>query len=123
LLEGSAMRAMLIFAALLGAVAVACGAFAAHGADVYEAQLLETGARYQLIHALAVFAAAHLAPKTPRLAEAAAMLFLAGAIIFPGALYALALGAPRFFGAIAPVGGMSFVAGWVMLAVAAQRAR
>jgi uncharacterized membrane protein YgdD (TMEM256/DUF423 family) len=116
------MRALLVVAALIGAAGVAFGAFGAHAAaDERARTLLETGARYQLIHALAVFAAAHLAAQAPRAASASALLFIAGAVIFPGALYALALGAPRFFGAVAPVGGLCFIAGWVALAFAATR--
>lgn len=115
-------------AALSGAVAVAAGAFAAHGLDlrtetgVKARDWLQTGSQYEMAHALAILAVAALssgARINAGLAVAAQILFLAGSILFPGALYALALGGPRWFGAVAPVGGLALIAGWVSLAAAA----
>ena len=48
-------------------------------------------------------------------------LFLAGSVLFPGALYSLSFGGPRWFGAVAPIGGLAFIAGWVFLAIAALK--
>lgn len=113
-------------AALSGAVAVIVGAFAAHGLDLRtEAGIkardwLQTGSHYEMIHALAMLAVVALSGRlNGRLAVAAQYLFLAGSILFPGVLYSLAFGGPRWFGAVAPFGGLAFVAGWVSLALAA----
>lgn len=111
------MRTLLVLAALSGFLAVAFGAFAAHGASDHAAELLRTGAHYQIVHALAVFAAAYVAP-TRRLAPA---LFLAGSLLFAGSLYALAFGAPGVIGAITPLGGLCFLAGWLALGWSAWR--
>jgi uncharacterized membrane protein YgdD (TMEM256/DUF423 family) len=110
------MRGLLVGAALAGLACVAFGAFAAHGVTDARAQgLLRTGAEYGLIHCLAVFAASSLR------AQAAAALFLAGAVVFGGTLFAMALGAPQWLGAATPLGGLSFVAGWAALAWAARK--
>lgn len=112
--------------AALGAVAVAAGAFGAHALRARLAPdmlaVFETGARYQMYHALALLAVALLigrqAPAHP-LARAAGWLFTAGIVLFSGSLYALALTGVRTLGAITPVGGLAFIAGWVCLAGAA----
>jgi uncharacterized membrane protein YgdD (TMEM256/DUF423 family) len=111
------MRILLALAALSGFLAVALGAFAAHGASERAAELLRTGAHYQMVHALAVFAAVFVAP-TRRLAPA---LFLVGGLLFAGSLYALAFGAPGVLGMITPLGGLCFLAGWGLLAWSAWR--
>jgi uncharacterized membrane protein YgdD (TMEM256/DUF423 family) len=106
-------------AAILGALAVALGAFGAHALrgelDPAALAIWQTAVSYLLWHVLAAFAALHAADaaKTARIAAA---LFLAGAIVFSGTLFALALGAPRWFGAITPVGGTLLIAGWIALA-------
>lgn len=121
-------RGWIVVAGVSGAVSVIAGAFAAHGLDAAtEAgakarEWLQTGSHYQLVHALAILAVAALANGArvkPGLATAAQILFLAGSILFPGALYALALGGPRWFGAVAPIGGLAFILGWLALAAAA----
>src|SRR2546423_1662154 len=77
----------------------------------------ETAARYHLVHALAAaFAADRAGRGGGAAAERAAGLFLAGIGLFSGSLYALALGGPHLVGAITPLGGVSFMAGWVLLA-------
>lgn len=106
---------------VLGALGVALGAFGAHGlTDMVEEQALEwwhTGARYHLVHALAVIAvAAH-----PRSPDLAGWLFVAGILLFSGSLYAMTLTDVRALGAITPVGGLCFIAGWLTLAVVAVR--
>jgi uncharacterized membrane protein YgdD (TMEM256/DUF423 family) len=112
--------------AFSGLIAVALGAFAAHALRArLDAALLvtfETGARYQMYHALALLAVGLLAERSPtRLLGASGLLFVAGTILFSGSLYALALTGARGFGAITPFGGVAFVLGWLCLGLAALR--
>ncbi|UTP38362.1 DUF423 domain-containing protein [Phenylobacterium sp. LH3H17] len=104
------MRIWLILAALGGLLAVGFGAFGAHGVtDPKAREWLQTGTLYAFVHCLAVFASARVkAPLAPP-------LFLSGVLVFSGSLYAMALGAPRILGAITPIGGLLFLAGWLML--------
>jgi uncharacterized membrane protein YgdD (TMEM256/DUF423 family) len=114
----------------LGAVnaflAVAAGAFGAHALQGrLEARMqavFETGVRYHLIHALGMFVAAWLCTRGASLSPAAGWLMQAGIVLFSGSLYALALSGVRALGAITPIGGLCFLAGWGCLAVAALRA-
>lgn len=111
----------LTLAALLGFVSVAAGAFGAHAAaDDRARDLLKTGAQYGLAHALAVFAWTALAPGAKR-AGLIPALFLGGAVVFCGTLYAMALGGPRILGAVTPIGGLLFLAGWLSLAWSVRR--
>lgn len=105
-------------AALSGAVAVMAGAYGAHGISGLPADWMRTGALYQLIHAVA--AVALLQGGRHRVT---ARLFLGGAALFAGTLYAMALGAPHWLGAITPLGGVGMIAGWVCLAVGAITSR
>jgi uncharacterized membrane protein YgdD (TMEM256/DUF423 family) len=110
-------------AAASGLVSVAAGAFAAHAVrDAGAKELLHTGANYEAIHALATLAAIALAKDDPRPSNLAPGLFLGGTVLFSGSLYALALGAPRLVGAITPLGGLAFMAGWLILVVRGARA-
>jgi len=85
--------------------------------------VFETGVRYQLIHALALLAVAWACSRWPgRAASAAGFLFLIGIVVFSGSLYLLALTGVRSFGAVTPVGGVAFLAGWACLAWAGWRA-
>jgi uncharacterized membrane protein YgdD (TMEM256/DUF423 family) len=112
-------RLLAPLAAVHGALAVAFGAFAAHGAPTERAlELLEIGARYQGLHALAAIAAVFAGS---RRAEAAGWLFIGGAAIFAGSLYAMAFGAPTMLGAATPIGGAALILGWLVLAVALLR--
>jgi uncharacterized membrane protein YgdD (TMEM256/DUF423 family) len=107
-------------AALSGFVSVAAGAFAAHGVtDPMAKELLHTGSTYEAIHALATLACAVFVGRAAARAGLAAALFLGGSVLFCGSLYALAAGAPRIVGAITPLGGLAFLAGWAVLAWAA----
>lgn len=110
------MNLLLALAALSGAVAVAAGAFGAHGASGPAVEWLRTGAHYQLVHAVAALVALRLEARGP------AWLFVAGGALFAGTLYLMAIGAPRWLGAITPIGGTLLIAGWLWLAVAALRA-
>ena len=115
-------RACMTLAALSGFIAVAAGAFGAHGVTDPQAKAwLGTGAQYQLIHALAVFACFVLWRQAAGAAQAAAWLFLAGGFIFSVTLYAMAFGAPRILGAVTPIGGLLLLAGWLVLAWTAYR--
>jgi uncharacterized membrane protein YgdD (TMEM256/DUF423 family) len=107
-------------------LAVAAGAFGAHalrarvGADLLAT--FETAARYQMYHALALLAVAWLTTRTPApQAVWAGWLFVAGTLVFSGSLYALVLSGQRWLGAVTPVGGLAFLAGWLCLAWAAAR--
>lgn len=107
-------------AALLAATAVGLGAFGAHGLREDLAVLPSTGewwrtaTLYLLVHAaaVAVLPAGRLGPR---------LCLLAGAVIFAGTLYAMALGAPTWLGAVTPVGGTALIAGWIWLAFAGPR--
>jgi uncharacterized membrane protein YgdD (TMEM256/DUF423 family) len=115
-------RLLTALAALSGFIAVAAGAFGAHGVAAPQAKAwLQTGAQYQMVHALAVFACLQLW-RGRRMAGVAAWLFLAGSAIFAGTLYAMALGGPRILGAVTPLGGLMLLGGWAVLAAAAVRA-
>lgn len=116
----------LSIAAILGGLSVAAGAFASHALrekiSERSLEIFETGARYQMYHALALFLVAILISRTessqPTLI-ASGWLFLVGIAIFSGSLYALSLTGIKSLGAIAPLGGAAFLAGWGTLAFAA----
>lgn len=120
------LRVFLLLAAVAGFFAVALGAFAAHG---LKAQLspeyltvFQTGVHYQMVHALALFGVALLAERLPgRLVKAAGTLFVVGILLFSGSLYALTLSGLSKLGMITPLGGVSFLAGWLCLGLAALR--
>jgi uncharacterized membrane protein YgdD (TMEM256/DUF423 family) len=116
--------AWLVAAGLNGLMAVAMGAFAAHGLggmlDPAALALVETASRYQLAHALALIAVALLLkPPTRqrRLVHAIGWLFLAGIVLFAGSLYLLALTGMRAFVWVTPFGGLALIAGWAALVV------
>jgi uncharacterized membrane protein YgdD (TMEM256/DUF423 family) len=104
------MNWVVALAGLSGAIAVGAGAFGAHGASGEAADWLKTGGHYQLIHAVAALVALQLGARGP------AWLFLAGGAVFGGTLYLMALGCPRWLGAVTPIGGALLIAGWLWLA-------
>ena len=111
------VRAWMALASLSGLMAVAAGAFGAHGvADPQAKAWLQTGAHYQLAHALAVFGCFAVWRMGGGAAQVAAWMFLAGGLIFGGSLYLMAFGAPRWFGAITPIGGGLLLLAWAILA-------
>ena len=114
-------RILLVLASLSGLCGVAGGAFGAHAAASPEARAwMQTGGHYQLIHALAVFAAFGVWRMGGGAAPlAAGWLFLAGGLVFAGSLYAMAMGGPRGLGAVTPIGGALLILGWAALAWAA----
>jgi uncharacterized membrane protein YgdD (TMEM256/DUF423 family) len=117
-------RFFFIAGALSGFIGVALGAFAAHGLKARLAPELlatfEIGVRYHMYHALALLAVAWACTRWPGSAAlAAGWLFVAGTAVFSGSLYLLALTGERWLGAITPIGGLAFLAGWLCLAAAA----
>jgi uncharacterized membrane protein YgdD (TMEM256/DUF423 family) len=107
-------------------ISVGAGAFGAHALRArLSPELLavfETGARYQMYHALGLFAAAWAVTRWPGpWAVRAGWLFVVGTLLFSGSLYALALSGVRWLGAVTPFGGVAFLAGWVCLVLALRR--
>ena len=116
-------RAFALAGAVSAFIAVAAGAFGAHALRArLPPDLLavfETGARYQMYHALALLAVAWAATRWPAVpVRAAGWLFIGGTLLFSGSLYLLALTGTRWLGAITPIGGLLFLAGWAALAIA-----
>jgi uncharacterized membrane protein YgdD (TMEM256/DUF423 family) len=118
------MGPWLVAAGVNGLMAIAMGAFAAHGLrsalDADALGWLETGSRYQMWHALALFGVALLFVRTQsgrhrRLLQAIAWAFLAGTVLFAGSLYLLAVTHLRAFAWLAPLGGVAMMAGWLGL--------
>lgn len=120
--------------AILGGLSVALGAFAAHGLESAlkgadapadypverRLQVFETGARYQMYHALAIVGIGLLAlyGRAGAPIQVAGWSFLVGTILFSGSLYALGYTGLKWLGAITPIGGVAFLVGWVALAFA-----
>jgi uncharacterized membrane protein YgdD (TMEM256/DUF423 family) len=127
-------RLWLVLGAVLGGLAVICGAFGAHGleaaleesglsdADRRQLENWETASRYQIYHALALLAVGLLAARRggPTIHAAGAAMTL-GTVIFSGCLYALVLTGQRWLGAVVPIGGTLLVVGWICLAAAILR--
>ncbi len=115
---------------ILMALAVGMGAFGAHGLrnrlDAYSMSVYEKAVFYHFLHALGILLVALLA-RTNAITTAGqsrvAWLLLIGIVIFSGSLYALAISGVRMLGAITPIGGIAFIAGWLLLAYEALRAR
>jgi uncharacterized membrane protein YgdD (TMEM256/DUF423 family) len=119
-------RTFFAVGALSAAAGVGLGAFAAHGlkARLAPEQLavFETAARYHLVHALGLLAAAWAATRWPGDAVAwGGWLLVAGTVLFSGSLYLLAVSGVRWLGLVTPFGGVAFIVGWVLLALAALR--
>jgi uncharacterized membrane protein YgdD (TMEM256/DUF423 family) len=125
-------RIFLAIAAILGGLAVAGGAFASHALKEKlterALEIFETGARYQMYHALALLLVALLCNSglqtlpyeaPPPTLVTAGIAFIVGVVIFSGSLYALSLTGIKWLGAITPLGGAAFILGWGCLAVAA----
>jgi uncharacterized membrane protein YgdD (TMEM256/DUF423 family) len=120
------MRPLFVMGSIFAGLAVAFGAFAAHGLrntlSAADLATFETGVRYQMYHALALLAAAWAAARWEGgTAVTAGWFFVAGIVLFSGSLYLLVLTGPRWLGAITPVGGVAFLVGWTLLAWAALR--
>lgn len=117
----------LIAAGISGFLAVIIGAFGAHGLkEKIDGSLLaayQTGVQYHFYHTLALALVGVLLMKAPHSALLiwSGWAFVVGIVLFSGSLYGLALGAPRWFGPITPVGGLSFMIGWILWLVGAWR--
>ena len=117
-------RWLMALAGASGALAVALGAFGAHGLESFlagsadaarRAALWETAVSYHLPHSVALAVCALL---SGRRALVAGVAFLVGILLFAGTLYAMTLGAPRALGAVTPIGGLALIVGWISLALA-----
>ena len=122
------MRIWIVIGALSGFLSVALGAFAAHGLQTRvgpaELTVFETGARYQMYHALALFAVAWVAAQGGGTATTiAGWAFVAGTVLFSGSLYYLGLTGSRALVLVTPVGGLAFLIGWASLAAAGYTLR
>jgi uncharacterized membrane protein YgdD (TMEM256/DUF423 family) len=120
-------RVFFIIGALSALTGVAAGAFGAHGLksriSVEMLSVFEVGVRYQMYHAFALIAAAWAHGKWPSsLITAGGWLFMAGTILFSGSLYLLSVTGLRWLGAVTPVGGAAFLAGWACVAWAVWKA-
>jgi uncharacterized membrane protein YgdD (TMEM256/DUF423 family) len=114
-------------AALLGALAVGIGAFGAHGlsetlASNGTAETFETAVKYHFYHVMALLVCSLLMDTYPenRKLKTAFWLFFTGILIFSGSLYILSLTGVSWLGAITPIGGVAFIAGWIMLLISAK---
>jgi uncharacterized membrane protein YgdD (TMEM256/DUF423 family) len=105
-MKASALEAL---AGLSAAIAIAAAAFGAHAAHGEAIDWLETGGQYQLTHAVAVILIAQRD-------RAAALILLLGSLTFALPLYAMAMGAPRWLGAVTPIGGALMIGGWLWFA-------
>lgn len=114
-------KIFLVIGAVYGLLGVAFGAFGAHALRTrLSAEMLavwKTGVEYQLVHALALLAVGLLLRQgaAPGALQPAGVCFAAGVLLFSGSLYALCLSGVRVLGAITPVGGLLFLAGWALL--------
>ena len=120
------IKVFISLAAIFGGSSVAAGAFASHALKEQLSEraleIFEVGARYQMYHALALLLVAILlgqsqTPTTSLIASG--WLFIIGILIFSGSLYALSLSNIKILGAITPLGGVAFIAGWGALLIAA----
>ncbi len=119
-------KVFLLAGGISGFLAVAAGAFGGHALkERLEPELLaifEVGARYHMYHALALLATAWACTRWPgALTSAAGWCFVGGTLLFSGSLYLLSLTGTRILGAVTPLGGLAFMAGWLCLAWAAWR--
>jgi len=120
-------RNFLLLGAVFGFLGVGLGAFGAHGLrgrlTPEMLGVFETGVRYHMYHALALVLVAAIMPRLGGwLVTTAGWCFAAGIVVFSGSLYALALSGVTILGAITPIGGLAFLAGWACLALAAAAA-
>jgi uncharacterized membrane protein YgdD (TMEM256/DUF423 family) len=119
-------RVFFIIGSLSGLIGVALGAFAAHALkgrlDAGLLATFEVGVRYQMYHALALLAVAWAITRWPgSTVTASGWLFVVGAVLFSGSLYAISLTGARWLGPITPVGGVALLAGWICLALGVWR--
>lgn len=121
-------RLFILFGSGLALLGVAAGAFGAHALSAYFKQFphlegtFDTAVRYHLLHAIALIGVAWLATEYPgSLTTWAGYLLITGVVIFSGSLYLLVLTRTSWLGAITPIGGVAFIAGWLCVFLAALR--
>lgn len=115
-------KKILIITALLGGLAVALGAFGAHGLkEILGDQIKnwETAVKYQIFHVLAIFVVQNLSLLSDKFKTAIGILFVVGILFFSGSLYTISIGliAAKYIWFVTPLGGLSFIAGWLALTV------
>lgn len=120
------MRILLIVGAVNAVISVACGAFGAHGLEgkltAHYLEVWETACRYQMYHAIGIIVLALLKQVTGiQLFGTAGWVMFAGIVIFSGSLFVLTLSGVKVLGAITPIGGVLFIASWVMLVISALK--
>ena len=122
-------RFLVVLGSINAFLAIALGAFGAHGLkEIISAEMLvvyQTGVQYHIIHSLGLILVGLAARcfEPDRLCIWAGCLFMAGILVFSGSLYVLSLTGIRQWGMVTPLGGVSFLAGWITLAVAAVRGK
>ncbi len=120
-------KLFITLAALSGMLAVVFGAFGAHALkgrlDDYALGVFETAVQYHFYHSLALLAVGIVALSQPNalLLRSSGWLFAIGLVVFSGSLYVLSLTGVRWLGAVTPIGGLAFIAGWACLAAAAWK--
>ena len=121
------MKPFLIIGAINAMLAVALGAFGAHGLEgkISEKYLevWKTGVQYQMFHAMGLFVIAFLLNKFPQssLLTASGWIMFAGIVLFSGSLYVLSTSGIKVLGAITPLGGVAFIVAWILIVVAAVK--
>ncbi|MFE4122110.1 DUF423 domain-containing protein [Priestia sp. YIM B13486] len=121
------MKLFLIIGAINAILAVALGAFGAHGLEgkISEKYLevWKTGVQYQMFHAMGLFVIAFLLSKFPQssLLTASGWIMFAGIVLFSGSLYVLSTSGIKVLGAITPLGGVAFIVAWILIVVAAVK--
>ena len=117
-------KVFITLASLSGMLAVALGAFGAHALksrlDDYAMGVFQTAVQYQFYHSLALLAVGVIALNHPQAAllRSSGWLFALGIVVFSGSLYVLSFSGLRWLGAVTPIGGLAFIAGWACLAAA-----
>jgi len=120
-------KLFITLASLSGMLAVMLGAFGAHALksrlDEYALGVFHTAVQYHFYHSLALLAVGVIALSQPdtQLLRSSGWLFLLGITVFSGSLYMLAISGQRWLGAITPLGGLAFIAGWGCLAAASWK--
>ena len=136
MIDDQLSRKILIAAGLMGAAAVAIGAFGAHGLPGFlvvrgvdsetiarRVTQFDTGARYHLVHAVALFALATVPYGSPAGRRITAALFIGGIVFFSGSLYVLVLTNLTWLGRVTPIGGLLWILAWLTLILIAQKRR
>jgi uncharacterized membrane protein YgdD (TMEM256/DUF423 family) len=115
--EGKRMGVWLVLAGLNGAVAIGFAAWGSHGVEGDAARWVGLGSQFQLLHAVALLALARFCGEGRRLFRASAVVMMVGVVLFSGSLYLKALGLSLPIPMVTPIGGISLMASWLLLAV------